>query len=193
MHISLKSPALRKFERISPRVRSQLSETAAQASHSGAEELTFLRAREVARECEEARLLEITSEQELSDNDQGLEIFSDTSDTIKANGDSSDWGDADTAVLSNQEPVSRSRDPSGPITDLQAQLAQMRLEIARMVEETEERLDTSEEDEEEELEEEEDVSNNWHLHYASSGSESDAVEIIEDQEFSYSDYTDQET
>ena len=181
----LNPPALRKFERISPRVRSQLTE-----SHSG-EELKFLRARDVARECEEARLLEITAEQGLSDNDQGLEIFSVTSDTIKANGDSSYRGDADTevssnqepvfgsrdqsrpisdeysghvTVSSNQEPVFRSRDQSGPITDLQAQLAQMRLEIARMVEETEERLDTSEEEDEElDEEEEEDVSNHWHF------------------------------
>ena len=167
-----------KFEKISPLVRSQLTETA--GSHSG-EELKFLRAREVARECEEAgpirgqypghvisqdqseareceeaSLLEITSEQELSDNDQGLEIFPVTSDTIKANGDS-DRGDA---VWTNQRPVLGSRDQSGPIRgevwDLQAQLAEMRLEIARMVEEAEERLDSSDITEDSEEEEDED-------------------------------------
>ena len=102
-------PILTEFEKISPLVRSQLTETVATGaarSHS-TEELKFLRARDVARECEEARL-EITSEQELSDNDQGLEIFPVTSDTIKANGDS-DRGDA---VWTNQRPVFGSRDLS---------------------------------------------------------------------------------
>ena len=133
----------------------------------------------MARECGEAGKAEteITSEQELSDNDQGLEIFPDTSDTIKANGDCRD-----------------SAEPQDTVSDLQAQLAQMRLEIARMVEEAEERLDDSDITEEEEEEEEEEENYNWHLDYdASLGSESDAVENIEEQEFSYSDDTDQDT
>ena len=170
-------------------VRSPLSETAAAAAPSRGE---FLRAREVARECgEQSRLgseTEITSEQEeLSDNDQGLEIFPDTSDTIEANGDrdyslaASQYTDGDTSAPGG-----------GSLSALQAQLAMMRLEIARMVEEAEERLDTSDISEVSEVEEEEDVSH-WHLDYdESSGSESDALDRIEGPEFSCSDDMDKD-
>ena len=171
-------------------VRSPLSETAevAAPSHGVRAESEFLTAREVARECGELELrlgseTEITSEQELSDNDQGLEIFPDTSDTIKAN------GDRDSSPAS-QYSGDISAPGGRPVSELQAQLARMRLEIARMVEEAEERLDTS--DILEVSEEEEDVSH-WHLDYdESSGSESDALEIMEGPEFSCSDETDKE-
>ena len=164
-----------------PSVRSQLSETAAdpEPSHD-TEDLKFLRAREAAKECEArpgwrgGREEKITFEQELSDNDQGLEIFPDTSDTIKANRD-------------RDSPAFQSGDLSAsggrPVSDLQLQLAEMRLEIARMVEEAE-RLDMTEDSEDSEDD------SSWHLDYASPDSESDASEII-GEEFSYSDCTDE--
>ena len=84
----------------------------------------------------------ITVEQDLSDNDQELEIFPDTSDTIKANGDrgSVSGPTYDACHFSSLTNTS----------DIQTQLARMRLEIAKMVAEASE-LDYNSDDDEEEI------------------------------------------
>ena len=74
----------------------------------------------------------ITVEQDLSDNDQELEIFPDTSDTIKANGD----GGSVSAVT--YDACHFSSLTNSNTSDIQTQLARMRLEIQQMVAEASE-------------------------------------------------------
>ena len=158
-------------------VRSQLSESGQDTQRSRSrhpapprprhDKLTFLREREAAKECEAVREIQkITFEQELSDNDQGLDIFSDTSDTIKANGD----GGSESPSLDV-----RSAPGGSSVSDLQLQLSKMRMEIAQMVAEAE-RLDNSESEED-----------SWHLETVSAiqtslslTSDSDGSEISEE-------------
>ena len=138
-------------------VRSQLSEklTAGQPQQQPAslvqpemENFKFLlqqRARDTsdtgdcvaAKECEAVKEIQkITFKHKLSDNDQELEIFPDTSDTIKANGDRESVSAAAAAAVSQlTSPAGGQSGAAGgsSLTQLQLQLAQMRLEIAQMV------------------------------------------------------------
>ena len=109
-------------------------------------------------ETAEKEIEKITLEQELSDNHQGLEIFSDTHDTIEAD------GDRDVASEST-------------LADFHLQLAQMRLEIAEMVAEAS-RLENSE------TEEEEEEISSWHLETTSETS-SDVSEEEAEEYYSY--------
>ena len=116
---------------------------------------------EATSETAEKEREKITLEQELSDNHQGLEIFSDTQDKIGLDGH-------------------RASGSESTLSDFHLQLAQMRLEIAEMVAEAS-RMENSDSEEEE--------ISSWHLETTSQTSASYVSEEEEEEEY-YSQLSD---
>ena len=118
-------------------VRSQLSEPELPESAETRRGSCLLRdsaAKEFEAETEKEKLTSQDTQEEdeedcLSDNDQQLEIFPNTSDTIKVNGDRGSEYDVHSS--------SCQYDADHDVSDIQMQLARMRLEIAQMVAEAE--------------------------------------------------------